>query len=94
MRIRFDAAGLAACRWSGRILKPVSAPLGYTPHTVVTEWLTLNCAGDWAGRHRKRWLEVCFAQRADAARARGHFAGLGLWVAEDPLEDDAGSTAY
>ena len=93
MRIRFDAAGLAACPWSGRILKPATAPVGYTPHTVVIEWLTLNCVGDWAGRHRKRWLAVGFAQRADALLARSHLTGLGLWVAVRP-EDDAGLTAY
>ena len=80
MRVRFDALALDACRWPGRILKPSTAPAGYTPHTVVTEWLTLNCTGDWAGQRKTRWLDVCFARVEDAERARKHFEELGLWV--------------
>ena len=79
MRVKFDAAVFAACPGPGRILKPSTAPPSYTPHTVITEWLTLNCAGDWASKRQNRWL-VCFALPADAKRARAHFEELGLWA--------------
>ena len=80
MRVRFADAARQAWSDRGWIAKPAMAPAGYTPNTVITEWLTLNCTGAWAAQGRGRRLEVVFAGEDDATRARAHFAALGLWL--------------
>ena len=72
MRVRFGEALNAG--WNGgRVAKSAGAPIGYTPHTVVTEWLTLNCVGPWACQARRAWIDILFAHPDDARRARDHF---------------------
>jgi hypothetical protein len=78
MRVRFQA-GLREGWVRGGVDKPAVAPEGYTRHTAITDWLTLNCRGAWAGQTRNGWFEVQFEQDADAARAKAHYAALGLW---------------
>lgn len=80
MRVRFEQAKAAGWSWTGRILRPETAPQGYTGNTVLTEWLTLNCAGAWASKRSRRWLTVLFAYEADALRAYQTFKPQGLWV--------------
>jgi hypothetical protein len=80
MRVRFEQATAAGWPWKGRILRPETAPAGYTGNTVLTEWLTLNCAGPWASKRRSRWLDVLFSSEADALRAYHAFKPQGLWV--------------
>ena len=53
--------------------RPTSAPAGYTPVMLVTEWLTLNCIADWACRSQHRTLRVRFARDEDRARAAARF---------------------
>jgi hypothetical protein len=79
VRVRFGQALEAGWRDAGGILKPASAPAGYTPNTLETEWLTLNCTGAWAAQGRGHWLDVRFARTEDAVKARMHFAAIGLW---------------
>lgn len=79
MRVGFDDARREGWTQAGRVAKPATAPAGYTPHTVVTEWLTLNCRGAWACQGRKHRIEILFREAADARRARLHFQALGLW---------------
>ena len=79
MRVRFQKALREGWAAGGGVRRPAVAPAGYTPHTVITDWLTLNCAGAWASQVRRGWIEVHFASAADAARAKAHFAALGLW---------------
>jgi hypothetical protein len=79
MRVRFAEAVRQAWPARGWILKPATAPPGYTPNTVVTEWLTLNCRDCWAGQGRGDRLEVWFASEDDADGARRHFSKQNLW---------------
>lgn len=53
--------------------KPPAAPPAYTGNTVVTEWLTLNCRGDWASRGGRGSILVRFADADDLRRARQRF---------------------
>jgi hypothetical protein len=76
MRVQFAQAVREGWSEGGRIAKPASAPAGYTPHTVVTEWLTLNCRGIWAAAGRGAAIEVRFANPEDADLARRHFSYL------------------
>jgi hypothetical protein len=76
MRVRFGQATREGWTEGGRIAKPSTAPDGYTPHTVVTEWLTLNCRGLWAAEGRGATIEVRFAELEDAEQARRHFSYL------------------
>lgn len=78
MRVRFQA-GVREGWVRGGVFKPAVAPAGYTRHTAITEWLTLNCRGAWAGQTRNGWFEVQFELPADAARAEAHYARLGQW---------------
>jgi hypothetical protein len=78
MRVRFQAGDREG--WvRGGVSKPAFAPEGYTPHTAITEWLTLNCQGPWAGQTRNGWFEVQFALPEDAGRAQAHYGPLGQW---------------
>jgi hypothetical protein len=79
MRVRFPEAVRLGWRWCGQVVKPAEAPPGYTPNTVVTEWLTLNCLGAWASEGHSDRLYVRFAREEDARRAREHFSALDLW---------------
>ncbi len=76
MRVRFPDAMRAGWPERAWILKPSAAPAGDTPNTVVTEWLTLNCRGQWACQGLGERVEVRFA---DAERDRAHFSALNLW---------------
>jgi hypothetical protein len=78
MRVRFQV-GVREGWARGGISKPAAAPEGYTRHTAITEWLTLNCRGAWAGQTRNGWFEVQFELPADAAWAEAHYAALGQW---------------
>jgi hypothetical protein len=78
MRVRFQA-GMRQGWVRGGVSKPLVAPEGYTRHTAITEWLTLNCRGAWAGQTRNGWFEVQFELADDAERAKTHYAPLGLW---------------
>jgi hypothetical protein len=82
MRVRFAEAVMQAWPARGWIVKPAAAPPGYTPNTVLTEWLTLNCTGAWASQGQGDRLEVRFARDEDAERARSHFRALNLWLAK------------
>jgi hypothetical protein len=77
--MRFPQAVRAGWSLGGWILKSPTAPSGYTPNTVVTEWLTLNCRGDWACRGLGDRIEVRFDDAEDAERARAFFSALNLW---------------
>lgn len=55
------------------IPRPQTAPDGYTPVMLVSEWLTLNCQGDWACRAGPKGLRVRFADGADRRRAAARF---------------------
>ncbi|HEX3364575.1 hypothetical protein [Phenylobacterium sp.] len=79
MRVRFPEASRAGWPERGWILKPATAPAGYTPNTIVTEWLTLNCRGLWACQGLGERVEVRFASAEDAERVRAHFSALNLW---------------
>lgn len=79
MRVRFPEARRAGWPERAWILKPSAVPAGYTPNTVVTEWLTLNCRGLWACQGHGERVEVRFADTIDAERARAHFSALNLW---------------
>jgi hypothetical protein len=79
MRVRFAEAVRQAWPAHGWIVKPAAAPPGYTPNTVVTEWLTLNCREPWASQGQGDRLEVWFASEDDAHRARLHFGAQDLW---------------
>ena len=79
MRVRFSQAVTEQWPHRGTVSKPGSAPAGYTPNTVVTEWLTLNCRAAWAAFGQNRRIDVRFSQADDAARARNHFSSVGLW---------------
>lgn len=81
MRVRFAEAVRHAWSARGWIVKPAAAPLGYTPNTVVTEWLTLNCRGPWASQGQGDRLEVWFSSADDADRAQLHFGAQDLWRA-------------
>ncbi|MCR5879439.1 hypothetical protein [Phenylobacterium sp. J367] len=61
--------------WQARLRKPASAPPGYTRNTVVTEWLTLNCRGDWSSHSGTASLRVRFRSRDDLERALEMFGG-------------------
>jgi hypothetical protein len=79
VRVRFAEAVRLA--WPSRawVAKPADAPAGYTPNTVLTEWLTLNCAGPWAAQGHGDHIEVRFERVADRERAQSHFAAAHLW---------------
>lgn len=55
-----------------RLRKP-EPPAGYTGNTVITEWLTVNCRGDWASKVERQLLRVRFAERADRDQAVARF---------------------
>jgi hypothetical protein len=76
-RVRFQSKGEQPSSWSEAWLpKPAASP-GYTGNTVVTEWLTLNCRGDWASRATASALQVSFADPEDRARAVARFGEAG-----------------
>ena len=50
------------------LTRPPAAPNGYTPLILLTEWLTLNCRGDWASRAKGDEVVVRYASRADYSR--------------------------
>ena len=58
-RVHFKAL---ASRPGGRLeavaRRPDRAPEGYTPIILMTEWLTLNCRGDWAFRAAGRRVKL------------------------------------
>lgn len=60
-----------------RLRKPQTVAAGYTPNTLITEWLTVHCRGDWASQSRPTALLVWFADPADFARATAHFEAIG-----------------
>jgi hypothetical protein len=60
-----------------RLPKPRVAPAGYTANTVITEWLTVNCRGDWASHAVARELRVRFAETTDRDRAVARFGVKG-----------------
>ena len=64
------------------LLRPNAAPEGYTPLILLTEWLTLNCRGDWASRAKGDEVVVRFADQADRARAAGQWLELARLAAE------------
>jgi len=85
MRVQFQKSIPAG--WSaGGILKPAMPPAGYTRHTAVTEWLTLNCLGAWASQSRSGWIEVHFDLASDHERARDHFKALSQWRSKSPSD--------
>jgi hypothetical protein len=63
-----DAGFLAAS-----LRKPSEIPRGYTGNTVITEWLTLNCRGDWASWSHGARVTVRFADARDRERALARF---------------------
>lgn len=49
-------------------------PPGYTFNTLITEWMTVNCAGDWASSSLSgRGVVVRLFAKADFERARARF---------------------
>ena len=77
VRVRFPEA--ESWDLTGAVRFPARAPPTYTPTTLITEWLTLNCVGDWAAHRRRGWIEVRFSRAEDAEDARRHFTASGLW---------------
>jgi hypothetical protein len=77
VRASFEEAERQGWPWKARIRKLAAAPAGYTPNTLVTEWLTLHCIGPWASKRRAGWVEVRFLREDDRRRAAAHFAALG-----------------
>lgn len=61
---------------------PRSAPGGYTPVIYLTEWLTLDCRGDWASRVKHRVATVLFTDPADHQRFLAHFGPASALAAE------------
>jgi hypothetical protein len=73
-RVRFGALpGRSAGGAEITVRKPQQAPPGYTANTVITEWLTLNCHGDWGSVSDGPFVRVRFAEAEDCARARVRF---------------------
>lgn len=84
MRLNFRAAAralLGRTYYEARIrTSGLPRSKGYTANTVVTEWLTLNCAGDWASTSLSgRAIVVRFFEAADFERARARFAPNTAW---------------
>lgn len=76
-RRRFDAlAGPREPALELRLRLPQAAPPGYTPAIWLTEWLTLNCRGDWASRVEGRRATIRFLDAGDHARAVRDAPGL------------------
>jgi hypothetical protein len=63
-----EAGGMSAT-----FRKPTSPPQGYTGNTVITEWLTLHCRGDWGSLSDGAFVRVRFADPEDCARAKARF---------------------
>lgn len=74
-RVRFKDIEDRADWLEVRLRKP-EPPAGYTGNTVITEWLTVNCRGDWASKVERQLLRVRFADLADRDRAVARFGGL------------------
>ena len=69
-RLRFDQLSARPSGYQELVVsRPAAAPEGYTPLILLTEWLTLNCRGDWASRARGEEVVVRFADPIDCARA-------------------------
>jgi hypothetical protein len=78
-RVRFQSSGEQVEAWTEvRVPKPRVAPAGYTANTVITEWLTVNCRGDWASHAITREVRVRFAEALDRHRAVAHFGVKGV----------------
>jgi hypothetical protein len=75
MRLEWRATEGKTAFLQAVIRKPAEAPPGYTGNTVVTEWLTLNCRGDWSSQSEPTLLRVRFARRDDMERAFAVFGG-------------------
>lgn len=69
------AARLAEPHWEASLRISERPPQGYTANTVVTEWMTLHCRGDWAsqsagaGRILVWWFSEADHDRACATLA-------------------------
>lgn len=75
-RVPYDQLSGAAGRGlQAAFRKPMAPPSGYTPNTVITEWLTLHCRGDWASLSDGPVVRVRFTVAADHAAARARFGG-------------------
>jgi hypothetical protein len=73
-RVRFQKGESQGVGWSeARLPKPPTAPAGYTRNTLITEWLTVTCRGDWASHATSRELRVRFADPEDRLRAVARF---------------------
>lgn len=76
-RVRYEELdGRARAR--ATLLKPSPAPAGYTGNTAVTEWLILNCRGDFGSVSDGHAVRVRFADPEDCARALARFGGKPL----------------
>lgn len=83
-RVRYEALpGWRVGGLEASLRKPADAPRGYTRNTVITEWLTLNCRGDWGSVADSRFVRVRFADPEDWARATARFPGPGRDVLEE-----------
>jgi hypothetical protein len=76
-RVAYDDAAWQGSGWSVARLRRPSPPPGYAGNTLVTEWLTVNCRGDWASRAGARSIRVRFSDPADQAQAVARFGMLG-----------------
>jgi hypothetical protein len=74
--VRFQKENYGLAGWSEAWLPKPAPPAGYTGNTVITEWLTVNCQGDWASPAGARALHVRFADADDRARAVARFGEL------------------
>lgn len=75
VRLEWRMTGSGDGFGEARLRKPSVPPPGYTRNTVVTEWLVLNCAGDWASRSEQGSLQVRFREVGDMLRALEQFGG-------------------
>jgi hypothetical protein len=73
-RVRFEELpGGKAGGAEASFRKPPAPPPGYTGNTVITEWLTLHCRGDWGSLSDGAFVRVRFADPADCDRAAARF---------------------
>lgn len=69
-RVRFeDVEAHASTLREARFRKAARPPEGYTGNTFITEWLTLNCKGNWGSQADNRSVHVRFADPDDHVRA-------------------------